>query len=78
MAIFDQSKLTEEELKDAAGGYLFETRQGYEVIDDETGDVITSGLTYGQAVSYCLNWDVGTRELSWPQLNKLRQTGSID
>ena len=78
MALFDKSKLTEEELKEAGGGYIFETDDGYEVIDDNTGEVLRSGLKYIQAVSYCNNWGVGTRILNWQQLNKLRETGSID
>ena len=77
MALFDKSKLTEEELKDAAGGYIFQPGSGYEVIDDKTGDVIKGGLTYAQAVSYCNDIGVDTRQLSWNQLEQLRETGSI-
>ena len=78
MALFDKSKLSEEELKEAAGGYIFETDDGYEVIDDHTGEVLNSGLKYIQAVVYCNDFGIGTRELNWQQLNKLRETGSID
>ena len=78
MALFDKSKLTEEELKEAGGGYIFRPDSTYEVIDDKTGDVIRGGLTYDQAVSYCKNCGVDTRQLSWNQLEQLRETGSID
>ena len=78
MALLDKSKLSEEELKEVSGGYIFEINGGYEVIDDKTGDVIVGNLTYGQAVRYCLNSDIGTREINWGQLSRLRETGSID
>ena len=78
MALFDKSKLSEEELKELSGGYLFDTDNGYEVIDDKTGDVIVGNLTYAQAVRYCLNENIGTKQLSWWQLSQLRKTGSFD
>ena len=78
MALFDKSKLSEEELKEVSGGYIYDTGRAYEVIDDNNGEVIQRDLSYGQAVRYCLNSNMGTREISWGQLARLRETGSID
>ena len=87
MAILDASKLNEEELKEVNGGYVYNTRNirfdergnGYcawEVIDDTTGDVLQTVKSYGDAVRVCQERNLSVSELSWPQLDNLRKTGS--
>ena len=90
MAIFDKSKkLDNEELKDVNGGYIYDTKSfffdengyghyKYEVIDDVTGEVLYNAESYQEAFLYAgqraISWD----EISLDQLNRLRETGSIN
>ena len=81
------SKVPDDQLDDVAGGYVFKSRtEGaglykrsiYQVIDDEDGRVLQDNLSYGDAVETAVLWGLSNRELNGGQLQRLRETGSID
>lgn len=95
MALKDQ-KLNNEELEEAAGGYIFNASVLYAKDDfpwqviDYKGEVVCRAATkkdaididkalkasYSKDEAYLANM-LGTKELSWDQLQKLRKTGKI-
>ena len=87
MAIFKNAeKLDNEELKDANGGYIYHAETSYapgygfssfEVIDDETGDVVESFGYQDDAKEYAKANGYSTVNLTWPQLDSLRKNGHI-
>ena len=78
--------LSKEDLKKVTGGYVYNTGNislsggyvKYEVIDDKTGEVLQTAKGYNEAIRIAQQRGVGTREISKAQLNRLRETGSID
>ena len=77
MALIDKSKLSDEGLEQVSGGYVMNNSDRYDVIDDFTGDVRESNLSYDEAIQYCQSRGLETKELSWKQLERLRMSGSI-
>ena len=75
MALFE-AKLTEEELKEVNGGYIYEEgadrSKPYEVIDDITGEVLSRNRTYASAIVSAENRGQSTRIISWNELERLR------
>ena len=69
----DKIRLNPEELDKVSGGYLFDADEGWEVIDDRTGDVIAGGLSEDEAVNLCFKLGIDYDEIDWDELNDLRQ-----
>ena len=76
MAIFENAKkLNEEELKDASGGYIYNhmgDTYGWEVIDDNTGEVIDRNFHRSAAEEYCRAHGINPARITWEELEKLR------
>lgn len=76
-------KLSDKDLDEVAGGYLLlrETSGMHhdEVIDDKTGDVLEKGLWmgYDECNARADAWGVSHRHITWEELFRLRETGSI-
>ena len=72
MAILHHGKeLSEEELKQAAGGYIFDNENleyEWEVIDDKTGNVIRRGMARWEAEDFASSHGLSTKRLSWNEL----------
>ena len=82
MAILHHGKeLSEEELKQAAGGYIFDNENleyEWEVIDDKTGNVIRRGMARWEAEDFASSHGLSTKRLSWNELKRLRETGFVE
>ena len=81
--------INDEELKDVSGGYIYDTgtiafdRNGngyhkYEAIDDKTGAIIQIAKSYREAFDIAEQHNVSTAGISLDQINRLRETGSLD
>ena len=82
MAIFEKGSLNEEELKDVNGGAIFkygvsdgwEVATAYEVIDDNTGEVMETFYDdYAGASDYAFRHGMSDQILDWSQLKALRE-----
>ena len=74
-------KLNEEELEQAAGGYILDNDNlecEWQVIDDKTGDVIRRGMRRWEAEDYANTHGISAKRLSWNELKVLRETGSVE
>ena len=78
MAIFDRSTLSEEDMKEVNGGYIYLRPDDgrWEVIDDKTGEVVMSCITYDGAKYECEIRGLSKYRLEKSEYNKLRTTGS--
>ena len=70
-------KLSAEDLNDVSGGYIYAADEGWQVIDDKNGKVLKGPMTWRNAIKYCQENGLDTKEIDWMDLNKLRKTGSI-
>ena len=73
-------ELSDELLDAVAGGYIFDTGRGWEVISDSDGEVIDGYYPWSreqvESKAKCCNQS--TQQIYWCQLERLRNTGSID
>ena len=69
----DRIKLNPEELDKVSGGYIFDADEGWEVIDDNTGEVIAGGLSEDEAVDLCFKLGIDYDEIDWDALKELRK-----
>lgn len=77
--------LTKEDLTKATGGYIFEIYHGfedfedwstYEVIDDNTGNVLKDFDNLQEAWDYARSVGMSGERINWPTLNALREKAS--
>ena len=81
-------ELSDEELGKVNGGYIYDTHtiawdgnnayNKYEVIDDTTGSVLQTVKSYSEAFRIAQQRGISTKQISKAQLNRLRETGSLD
>ena len=72
----DKKVLTEEELLDISGGYIFFDRYGggkYQGIDDTTGNVVLENPYRNCAEYYAERYGYSTENIDWDKLDKLRK-----
>ena len=69
----DKDKLNLEDLDNISGGYIFQTGYGWEVINDETGDVIADGFSREEAEAFCRSKGIKCREIDEFELEDLRR-----
>ena len=76
MAIFER-KLSEEDLKEVNGGYLFlqgnDRNKPFEVIDDNNGAVLAKFSTYDDAKADAIKRGMDWTIIYWDELNRLRE-----
>lgn len=70
------------QVEGVAGGYLYYAGANnsffdrWEVIDDK-GDVVSRHAYYDHAKSYADYLGINSQEITWEELQRLRETGSI-
>ena len=72
----DKKVLTEEELLDVLGGYIFFDTYGnhkYQLIDDTTGDVRYESTSRNRIEYYAKKYGYSTEKIDWNKLDKLRK-----
>jgi hypothetical protein len=72
----DKKVLTEEELLDVLGGYIFFDTYGnhkYQLIDDTTGDVRYESTCRNRIEYYAKKYGYSTEKIDWNKLDKLRK-----
>lgn len=71
-------KLTSKDIEKVDGGYLFHNdNDGWKVVDDETGAILESSSNKRVASQACVKRGLSCKEISWRQLNNLRNTGHL-
>ena len=65
-------KLSEEELKEVNGGYIFIGRDAFEVIDDKNGEVLGKYSSFNEAREAAKKKGQSATIIYWDELNKLR------
>ena len=73
-----ENKLSKEDLEAIDGGYVYnENFVYYAIINDETGGTLGRGYRKNAAEERAQELGVSTTEISWEQLQRLRETGHI-
>ena len=73
--MISKRELKDDELEQVDGGYLYAdgTKHMWQVINDETGDVMYETLAYIYAEKKAESLGMSTTVLEWPELDKLRK-----
>ena len=65
--------LSDEDMGNVSGGFVFKNYEGqWEVINDTTGDVVSTHNTKEQAENAALDKGYKSREVDWDSVEKLR------
>ena len=75
MAILNLQELNDEQLEKVGGGYIFNANNGpygFEIIDDNTGEVIARDYPILAAQQYCQDHGLSSDWISWEELLSLR------
>ena len=81
MAIFDGNKMSKEELKEVAGGYIVDAgamwKMRWYVVDDK-GNRVDLFHDRWDAENRCRELGLSTEQISYEQWERLKKTGSIN